>query len=94
LLASTSLLSQTSEINSLVVSDLLYSKGVESAWDVLYNPSNPEAPVENLNKGDGWDLNTKFGGRTFVLYATKPGIYMVTQELDGITIQIVAVSVE
>tara|TARA_R110002012_G_scaffold68324_2_gene177522 strand:- start:2305 stop:2613 length:309 start_codon:yes stop_codon:yes gene_type:complete len=93
LLASTSLLSQTSEINSLVVSDLLYSKGVESAWDVLYNPSNPEAPIEHLDKGDGWDLNARFGGRTFVLYATKPGIYMVTQEFDGITIQIVSVGI-
>ena len=92
LIASTSLMSQTSEVNSLVVSDLLYSKGVESEWDVLYTPSNPEAPIEHLDKGDGWDLNTRFGGRTFVLNATKPGMYLVSQEIDGFLIQCVGIS--
>ena len=94
LIASTSLMSQTREVNSLVISDLKYNEGIESEWDVLYSPSNPKAPIENLDKGDGWALNTRFGGRTFVLNATKPGMYMVTQEVDGIAIQLVSVSVE
>ena len=85
-------MSQTREVNSLVISDLKYNEGVESEWDVLYNPSNPKAPIENLDKGDGWTLNTRFGGRSFVLNATKPGMYMVTQEVDGIAIQLVSIN--
>jgi hypothetical protein len=88
LIASTSLLSQT----GLVINDLKYDEGIESEWDVLYTPSNPEAPIENLDKGDGWALNTRFGGRTFVLKATKPGVYMVSQRVDGISIQLVAIN--
>ena len=45
-------------------------------------------------KGDGWALNTRFGGRSFVLNATKPGMYMVTQEIDDEIIQLSSVSVE
>ena len=93
LIASTSLMSQTEHVG-LVIIDLKYDEGIESEWDVLYTPPNPKAPLENLDKGDGWALNTRFGGRSFVLNATKPGIYMVTQEVDGIAIQLVSVSVE
>ena len=93
LIASTSLMSQTEHVG-LVINDLKYNEGIESEWDVLYSPSNPKAPIENLDKGDGWALNTRYGGRTFVLYATMPGMYMVTQEVDGIAIQLVSVSVE
>ena len=91
LIASTSLMSQTEQAG-LVIIDLKYDEGIESEWDVLYTPSNPEAPIENLDKGDGWALNTRFGGRTFVLKATKPGIYMVTQKVDGISIQLVTIN--
>lgn len=91
LIASTSLMSQTEQAG-LVIIDLKYDEGIESEWDVLYTPSNPEAPIENLDKGDGWALNTRFGGRTFVLKATKPGIYMVTQKVDGISIQLVSIN--
>lgn len=91
LIASTSLMSQTEQVG-LVIIDLKYDEGIESEWDVLYTPSNPEAPIENLDKGDGWALNTRFGGRTFVLKATKPGIYMVTQKVDGISIQLVSIN--
>jgi len=91
LIASTSLLSQTEQVG-LVINDLKYDEGIESEWDVLYTPPNPEAPIENLDKGDGWALNTRFGGRTFVLKATKPGMYMVSQRVDGFTIQLVSIS--
>ena len=84
-------MSQTEQAG-LVIIDLKYDEGIESEWDVLYTPSNPEAPIENLDKGDGWALNTRFGGRTFVLKATKPGIYMVTQKVDGISIQLVSIN--
>ena len=87
LIASTSLMSQT----RLVINDLKYNEGIESEWDFLYNPSNPEAPIENLDKGDGWALNTRFGGRTFVLNATKPVMYMVSQGIDGFLIQCVSI---
>jgi hypothetical protein len=91
LIASTSLLSQTEQVG-LVINDLKYDEGIESEWDVLYTPPNPEAPIENLDKGDGWALNTRFGHRVFVLEATKPGGYLVTQKINGFSIQIVSIN--
>ena len=91
LIASTSLLSQTEQVG-LVINDLKYDEGIESEWDVLYTPPNPEAPIENLEEGDGWALNTRFGGRTFVLKATKPRMYFVTQKIDGFSIQLVGIN--
>jgi len=50
LIASTSLLSQTEQVG-LVINDLKYDEGIESEWDVLYTPPNPEAPIEILKRG-------------------------------------------
>ena len=89
LVASTSLLSQT----KLIIADLKYDEGIESVWDITYEPYSPQGPTEHLEKGNEWYLDTLFGGRGVVLNATKPGFYMVTQTIDGEFIQLSSVSV-
>ena len=88
-MASTSLLSQT----KLIIADFKYDEGIESVWDISYEPYSPQGPTENLEKGNEWYLDTLFGGRRVVLKATKPGFYMVTQTIDGEFIQLSSVSV-
>jgi len=89
LIASTSLLSQT----TLVINDLMYSEGIESEWTVLYIPHYPEIQDERLEEGNGWVLDRIGDYRTFRLKTTKPGLYQVSQQIDGKIVQISSVKI-
>ena len=79
---------------TLVINDLKYNDGIDTKWSVLYMPDHPETKSEYLEENDQWLLKDRGGHRSFVLKPTKPGIYMVTQELDDVIIQISSIGID
>tara|TARA_Y100000114_G_scaffold152229_1_gene170239 strand:+ start:815 stop:1114 length:300 start_codon:yes stop_codon:yes gene_type:complete len=90
LFASNQILSQT----TLVVNDLNYSKGIETEWSVLHIPHCPEVESKYLEEDNEWCFRVRDNHRSFILKATEPGIYQVTQLLDDVIIQISSVRVD
>ena len=78
----------------LVMNDLKYNKGIDTKWSVLYMPDYPETKSEYLEENNQWLLKDRGDHRSFVLKPTKPGMYMVTQELDDVIIQISSISID
>ena len=79
---------------TLIINDLKYNDGIDTKWSVLYIPDHPETKSEYLEENDQWLLKDRGDHRSFVLKPTKPGIYMVTQELDDVIIQISSIGID
>ena len=79
---------------TLIINDLKYNDGIDTKWSVLYIPHYPETESEYLEEDDQWLLKDRGDHRSFILRATKPGMYMVTQELDDVIIQISSISID
>ena len=79
---------------TLIMNDLKYNEGIDTKWSVLYMPDHPETKSEYLEENDQWLLKDRGDHRSIVLKPTKPGMYMVTQELDDVIIQISSISID